>query len=227
MLTQNNFSTRYQERGNALFLILIAVVLFAALSFAITQSNRSTGSSAGEETNTVSGSNVTQYASAIRTGVTRMLVKGVTLDELRFDTPSDAAYDVAANRATEVFHPQGGAVVFQSPDSNIVNSGGAWYYFFAAVKDMGTGADDAVAVLTNVKKGICQQINRQTTGTTTVSALTPAITDSDITSATYNSASPVANVMNFGTTPNRPYGCFTTGSGATLKYNYMHVLAEQ
>lgn len=226
MLTQNFSHTRQQESGNALFLILIAVVLFAALSFAITQSNRSTGSSAGEETNTVSGSNVTQYASAIRTGVTRMLVKGVTLDEVLFATPSDASYTTSPTM--QVFHPQGGAVVFQSPDVNIVNTGGKWVYFFAAVKDMGTTAPDAVAVLIDVKKGICQQINRQVTGSTTVSPLATAITDATLDAATYNAASPIANTMDFGTTPNRPYGCFTTaGSGSSVIYNYMHVLAEQ
>ena len=226
MLPSTFLQTRQAEKGNALFLILIAVVLFAALSFAITQSNRSTGSSAGEETNTVSGSNVTQYASAIRTGMTRMMVKGVILDEILFATPSDAGYTTTPSY--QVFHPQGGAVVYMSPDSNMVNSGGGWHYFFAAVKDMGTSALDAVAVLTDVKRGICQQINRQVMGSTTVPALATDITAiSTITGATYAIGSPVANTFDFGTTPNKPYGCFTSGSGVTLKYNYMHVMAEQ
>lgn len=226
MLSTHLMQTRQTERGNALFLILIAVVLFAALSFAITQSNRSTGSSAGEETNTVSGSNVTQYASAIRTGLTRMLVKGVILDEVLFATPSDSGYTTTPTR--QVFHPQGGAVVYQAPDTNMVNSGGAWYYFFAAVKDMGTSAVDALAVLTDVKRGICQQINRQVMGAATVAALDTDITNiTTITGATYDISSPVANDFDLGSTPNKPYGCFTSGSGGTLKYNYMHVLAEQ
>ncbi|HEY1096870.1 MAG TPA: hypothetical protein VGF14_06475 [Alphaproteobacteria bacterium] len=211
------------ERGNALFLILIAVVLFAALSFAITQSNRSTGSSAGEETNTVSGSNVTQYASAVRTGITRMLVRGNVLEDLFFDQPGDSGY--TTNPTRQVFHPQGGAVVFQSPDSNLVETGGQWYFFFANVKDMATSSLDAVAVLTKVKRGVCQQINRNIFGSTTVSPLGTAITDATIVAATYNSASPVANTFDFGTTPNKPYGCFTSDSGT--QFNYLHVLAEQ
>jgi hypothetical protein len=211
---------RSTERGNALFLILIAVVLFAALSFAITQSNRSTGSSAGEETNTVSGSNVTQYASAIRTGVTRMLVKGVVLEDIKFDTPSDAGYTTSTTE--QVFHPQGGAVVFQAPDPNITDAGSKWVYFLAPVKDMGTSSNDAVAVLTKIRRGVCQQINRQVTGSTAIPTLATTIAASALDALVY--ATPSANTFDFGSTPNRPYGCFADSDGT---FNYMHVLAEQ
>jgi hypothetical protein len=213
------------ERGNALFLILIAVVLFAALSFAITQSNRSTGSSAGEDTNTVSGSNVTQYASAVRTGITRMLVRGHALEDLLFDMPGETAYD--ANVARQAFHPQGGAIVFQDPDTNLVaEGGGKWVFFFAEVKDMATDAADAVAVLTNVRRGVCQQINRNVFGSTAINALgTAGLTKATLEAATFDSASEIGNNFNFGSTPNKPYGCFSTDSGAV--FHYMHVLAEQ
>jgi hypothetical protein len=214
---------RSTESGNALFLILIAVVLFAALSFAITQSNRSTGSSAGEETNTVTGSNVTQYASAIRTGITRMLVRGNAVEDMLFDQPGASGY--TTNTTRQVFHPQGGAVVYQAPDSNVVESTGAWYFFFAAVKDMATTAPDAVAVLTKVKKGVCQQINRNVFGVATVSALDTAITNATIIAGTFDINTPVANDFDFGSTPNKPYGCFTSDAGA--QSNYLHVLAEQ
>jgi hypothetical protein len=212
------------ERGNALFLILIAVVLFAALSFAITQSNRSTGSSAGEETNTVSGSNVTQYGSAIRTGLTRLLVRGITLEDVLFDIPGSTDYDTV-HPTRQVFHPRGGAVVFQEPDSNLVEAGGKWVFFFAAVRDMATTAPDAVAVLTNVKRGVCQQINRNIFGSTTIPTLPTAITASALDAATYDDSAVIGNSFDLNSTgTNRPYGCFVSDAGV---FNYMHVLAEQ
>lgn len=220
----DTIQTKGTERGNALFLILIAVVLFAALSFAITQSNRSTGSSAGEETNTVSGSNVTQYGSAIRTGLTRLLVRGNVLEDLLFDPPGSADYDTV-HPTRQVFHPRGGAVVFQEPDSNLIEAGGEWVFFFAAVRDMATSAPDAVAVLTNVKRGVCQQINRNIFGSTTIPALDTPITAATLSGATYDDSAVIANDFDLNPTgTNRPYGCFVSDTGV---YNYMHVLAEQ
>ena len=69
-------ANRDSERGNVLFLILIAVALFAALSYAVTQSSRSGGGDAGKETNLVNSAQLTQYPAGIRTAIVRMIVGG-------------------------------------------------------------------------------------------------------------------------------------------------------
>src|SRR5690606_14672174 len=104
------------ESGNVLFLILIAVVLFAALSYAVTQSTRSGGGGASQETSLISSANVTQYPASIRTAILRMIVsKNTDADVLAFDPPADFATfcDVSlANAAVCVFHPDGGAALY-------------------------------------------------------------------------------------------------------------------
>lgn len=217
---------RQGEQGNALFLILIAVVLFAALSYAITQSNRSSGN-AGRETNTISGTTITQYTSGIRTGITRMLLRGTATSELLFDKPSDTAYSVAANTTKEVFHPDGGGVGYQSTDQNIVNAvvaetanGGAapngnWHFLIAKpVTNIATTAGDVVAVLADVKRGVCEQLNQQINGNTTI----PTASNTDATMVDTSTAIAGTGVSG------QPFGCVKS-SGTT--YYYYHVLAEQ
>ena len=71
-LSQGN--VKAGEKGNVLFLILIAVALFAALSYAVTQSTRSGGGSADRERSILSSASLTQGPTALRTSLIRMVL---------------------------------------------------------------------------------------------------------------------------------------------------------
>jgi hypothetical protein len=211
-------TNRTSERGNALFLILIAVVLFAALSYAITQSNRSSGN-ASNETNLIASSTVTQYPAAIRTGITRMMLRGAGVSDLLFNPPS--AY---VGTTYEVFHPSGGGVVYQNVDPNTVesviptgtNATQNWYFPKAkVVTDIGTTTGDVVAILTRVKTGICNQINQQLTGSTTIPA--SGMTEANLV------ASPGTALSGAGI-DGQPFLCVSTTDQGNA---YYHVLVEQ
>lgn len=89
-----------RQNGNALFLILIAVALFAALSYAVTQSGRGSGD-INRETENLQASQMLQYLNQIRTEVQRMiLVKGCADTDITF-------YDAPAKPECGVFSPEG------------------------------------------------------------------------------------------------------------------------
>lgn len=219
-MTKITQTARIKEKGNALFLILIAVILFAALSYAITQSNRS-GGNPSRETNLIASTTVTQYPSAIRTAITRMLLRGSSIADLDFMLPSDAAFNTAPV-TDKVFHPNGGGAVFQNVDPNTVtldasnDPEGDWTFLKnKVVTNIGTSTGDVVAVLTNVREGICQRINEQITGDIAIPA--SGLSDAQ---AIANAANPFTGTGITG----QPFLCVSTSDGNNV---YYHVLAEQ
>lgn len=164
--------SRRGERGNVLFLILIAVALFAALSYAVTQSTRSGGSGAGQETSLINSSQLIQYPASIKTAVVRMIIAGVGASELDFMYPSHAEYNDETNVAhrVKVFHPSGGGATYTQGMSDIIASGDGEWIFNAdnQVDLIGTTDTDAVpivssadviAFLPGITKEICTKVN--------------------------------------------------------------------
>ena len=70
-----------KENGNVLFLILIAVALFAALSYAVTQSSRG-GGNADEERRIIEISEWLQFVGSIRTTIQRMVLNGTAPSDI-------------------------------------------------------------------------------------------------------------------------------------------------
>src|SRR5690606_535896 len=64
------------ERGNILFLILLAVILFAALSYAVTSSMRGGGKDASEESLQLAASDMLQWLASLDAAVMRMHLGG-------------------------------------------------------------------------------------------------------------------------------------------------------
>ncbi|MEQ8403606.1 MAG: hypothetical protein RKE49_00815 [Oceanicaulis sp.] len=109
--------------GNVLFLILLAVALFAALSYAVTQSSRSGGKDISEEDARLAASQIIQYATLIEQTVTRLrLSNGCRDTQISFAADSDGDgnwFDAdddyhnpnaPSDFSCHVFHTNGGAV---------------------------------------------------------------------------------------------------------------------
>jgi hypothetical protein len=112
-----------RNSGNVLFLILLAVALFAALSYAVTQSNRSGGNDISDEDARLVASQITQYATLMEQTVTRLrLSNGCRDTQISFAADSDGDgdwYDTGdlyhnpnapSDFRCHVFHSDGGAI---------------------------------------------------------------------------------------------------------------------
>ena len=139
-----------KQKGNALFLILIAVALFAALSYAVTNSGRG-GSGIDKEQVAIDASEIIQYAGLIEQAVMRLrLISGCADNEISYwhdhnedgvEDSLDILYNVNAptDHSCHVFHPNGGNLNYYFPGSAyIITFNGA-----AAVDGIGTTCTSA------------------------------------------------------------------------------------
>ncbi|NQZ14383.1 MAG: hypothetical protein HRT94_06155 [Alphaproteobacteria bacterium] len=164
----NQMTYRKTEQGNVLFLILIAVALFAALSYAVTQSTRSGGGSADREQAILSSAALTQFPASLRTSLVRMVLNGTSVNGLEFNPPSD--FGDLSSEAQGVFHPNGGGAVYQEAPNDVMdsaggNTGGQWYYngHFELVNIgiAGSSGNDIIAFLPGITETVCERINQE------------------------------------------------------------------
>jgi len=159
---------RHSEHGNVLFLILIAVALFAALSYAVTSSNRTGGGSTERERAGLVASEIINYEIALRTAVTKLQASGCSLENISFDHPGWGhnfyRHTPPSTDNCKVFHPQGGAVSFRNgltwnPESAL---GPGWTVYIngeTSVADVGTPDSELLMWIFLDDANICDVIS--------------------------------------------------------------------
>lgn len=164
----------YAYRGNALFLILIGVALFAALSYAVTQTGRG-GRDARNETIEIEASRLFTQMASIRSAVDRLTLLGCPKEQLSYEgAPGSYANQVKFPSDTDclVFNGEGGGQAYQSPDVSLLNaafSGAAGYgtmYFVRNISPSGacpTGYCNLV-IVPFVSDEVCLVVNRKLHG---------------------------------------------------------------
>lgn len=174
-----------KDSGNVLFLILIAVALFAALSYAITQSTRTTPNKNTEKDN-ISVAQVELFISSIEQAITRMtIMNGCTPEQISFENtvyyggvagPRANVVVFAANGNTNspsdsrchIFRSEGGnvATVLLSGALGVSGAGayarpGHMWAGTEAFPGVGTSEVDIAIVIPYVTKAVCNLFNKK------------------------------------------------------------------
>ncbi len=112
------------ESGNVLFLILIGVVLYAALSFMMTRSD--TNNNLDAQKINATANQLIQYGADVRQGVARVRGQnGCAIEQISFDpAPYDGSYQSGyynnpnspSEKSCHVFHPDGGNVEYKAAE---------------------------------------------------------------------------------------------------------------
>ena len=167
-----------RQKGNVLFLILIAVALFAALSYAITSSTRGGNTQNMPEKDQAKAARLLNFSSTMQATVQRLMtVKGAAFTDLKFNTNTYKSKDgtilygmgTPADPSLYVFHPSGGGVIplifadmaidcTACTASNLA-SGHATILWVNA-PNTGTTQSDAFLFVTNLTDANCLAVNK-------------------------------------------------------------------
>lgn len=178
------------QSGNVLFLILIAVALFAALSYAVTSSTRTNGSSASSESAMSYASTIIQYTTSVRSAIQRMKLSNDCTDyNLNFansiykrnngNALNPANPSSPATGRCDVFGANGGGIAplalpYAALDSGNANFKGGTFYkpghgevLVIQFKGIGTDgpagsdtANDLMMTFQFISKDVCSALNK-------------------------------------------------------------------
>lgn len=170
-----------KQNGNALFLILIAVALFAALSYAVTQSGRG-GGNIDRETASIQAAQIIQFSGLLRAEVQRAkMLNNVSVENLDFgsdiyrrwtDPPATWADNPnCLSTSCRIFQSKGGHV----PEPLFPEATLSWSLSHSSTHPhpghpvvtradlvgMGTGDDDLVLLIIRLREDVCDALNRE------------------------------------------------------------------
>lgn len=169
-----DYNLLMKQRGNALFLILIAIALFAALSYAITQSGRGSGGGISREQNIIIAARIMEVSNTLRAATTRLRISGVKTADIKFNsgTWTEACTETDG---TCLFTPEGGGATFPVVGRDIpteaydpAHLGDALNVYVPEPGDNGTCAiqgaggpgPDGALTLMGLRREVCEAINK-------------------------------------------------------------------
>lgn len=233
MTPSRDFDIKH-EAGSSLFIILIAIAAFAALTFALSQSDGA--KSLSDEKIRVLATDVMDAGNHYADIAARLRLAGYSENQISFINPVVGGYGNAncTSDACRFFYPTGGNAQFEQ---GVVETNGGKIWGFvgnAAIPQVGTSAADLIAVLPQISLQICQRINALL-GVYTISDSPPFIAAGAFPkfTGTYNAA---PAVLNFANLNGKTSGCIQIGTATgnslqnvplTNKYFFYQVLVAR
>lgn len=177
-------------KGSILFILLICVALFAALGYAVSQGfrlNLGTTDAAKTDQEKLNATSVIDYFQHVAQGVQEMKYANISPAAIDFTLPDDPSFDTPP-LAKKIFHPQGGQVQYQTVWDQIKENANAprtqWAFFQNSIEGVGGTGAELMASLSYIHPTLCQELNRNILGSTTIPSFSGTLQDLFINGAT-------------------------------------------
>ncbi len=198
--------------GNVIFVILIATILFASLSYAVNKSMRGSGSVGQTESLQIKVTQLLQYTGGLREAVQHMVLSGIPPQSIDLNG-ANAGVPCSSGTASCVFGSNGGGATEMKlqADPDIDQYGNGYGYFEIAngmiVAGAGTPAPDIIIgrsfKQTPKGKELCEAINKA------LGIPSMGVNDSSVPN-TYNGA------------PGRRVACIRDGTDSYIFYQVLY-----
>lgn len=231
------FFTLQAQRGNAMIYVLIAIVLFAALSMTLgRQTNTNEADDLDDSKAEMYATQFIAYAASAKSAIDQMQFGGIDIANVNFTLPSQAGFNTAPT-ITKIYHPDGGGLnAGKLPEdaitSAIADPVAGWYMGrFNNVEWTKTSGTDVILTAFQIKKSICEKINLTITGSVTIPQLGDTIRETMIDDSFYTGATNVDLTTDPAGAPlcaschNKASLCVEDSAGGT--YAFYSVIADR
>ncbi len=164
------------QSGNVLVYVLIAVVLFAGLSFSFTRQNKGDSKTqvdiAKAETYATS---LIGYSAQVKSVLDQMAITGSTPQKLDFSLPSDEDFN-NGSPAHKVYHPAGGGLMPYILDKGMIVAGvnppsAVYLGTFNNTEWTPSPVNDVMLAAYGIPRAVCEAINKKIIGNTSIPTL--------------------------------------------------------
>lgn len=238
METNHEHFFKNSQRGNALIYVLIAIVLFAALSMTLgRQTDTSESGDLSDAKAEMYATQLISYAAAVKSSIDQMLFSNdKALGQLNFTLPNQAGFNTAPT-IYKVYHPDGGGLnpatlPAEISTDNVADPVAGWYLGrFNNVEWTPSAATDVILVAFQIKQKVCEKINLKITGSATIPQMGATIREVMIDDSLYAGASNADLTTDPAGTPicaachKRASLCVEDSGGGT--YGFYTVIADR
>jgi hypothetical protein len=167
-----NKDPNISESGNALWFILVAIVLLGALTILLSRSGTSVNQTGDVEQSRLRAGQIMRTAKAIEAAIDQMKLRGVSESELSFEndvTVTDYANADCTVDECKIFAAGGGGQNYAAPPVGASTSDAEW--IFTGGNNIGTAAypvgttiagtgNDIIMLLADASPEMCAQVNK-------------------------------------------------------------------
>ncbi len=171
------------DQGNVLIYVLVAVALFAALGFALTQQTRNSGTQELDRANLeFYAMQLIGYAAQVRSVIEQMEITGTSIDEIDFVPPEDSDFNLAPH-LHKIYHPEGGGLNIRTLNEKVIAQTAStpppgWFLGrFNNVEWTNGSGRDVILTAYQISYAVCEVLNEKITGSSTIPALTTNMND--------------------------------------------------